>query len=103
MGGMFGGILSLVNAIGGCILYVLIGSIAWKDKKDARDFRIGMGGFALGTIVGAVVYMWVLDNRDNKLPNLVVAVVGGLIGFMVLASLLDWIRTSIIKEDTDSK
>ena len=55
MKGLFGGILGLINLLGGAILTVLIGGLAWRNR--ARWARIVIGAFLLGVVVGGVVYL----------------------------------------------
>lgn len=56
MGGLFGGFLSLVNAAGGGILYLLIGSKAWNETEGGRHYRLSAGSIAIGLIIGAILY-----------------------------------------------
>jgi hypothetical protein len=55
MKGLFGGILGLVNAFGGAVLTILIGRVAWRH--GARWARIIVGSFALGLLIGVMVYV----------------------------------------------
>ena len=40
MGGLVGGVLGLVSAVGGAVLYVLIGKKAWHDNASAKTYGI---------------------------------------------------------------
>jgi hypothetical protein len=55
MGGLFGGLLVIVDVIGGVILTILIGGkSAWKE--DAVFFRLLFGSYIIGSITGFVIY-----------------------------------------------
>lgn len=47
MTGLLGGILFLVNIIGGSLLFLLIGRIAWKDSEGATWVRIITGSLVI--------------------------------------------------------
>ena len=62
MTGLFGGILAIVEFIGGCILFVLIGGRAWKADQTARGYRLNIGGTLGGFLIGFLVY-WITPNE----------------------------------------
>lgn len=49
MGGLFGGLIGLFNVFGGCVLYLLIGKLAWKDHQTARWWRLAIGSLVIGS------------------------------------------------------
>lgn len=62
MGGIFGGVIELVNLLGGCFLYVLIGKKAWKETNSVRAYRIFFGGLICGAVLGPVFYFMLLPT-----------------------------------------
>jgi|ERR1051325_3119026 TRAP-type uncharacterized transport system fused permease subunit len=65
MGGLLGGILWLVNIIGGGVLYILVGMAAWRDTSKARWIRVLLGGWVLGLVVGLIsFYIWYSYRED---------------------------------------
>src|SRR4051794_40932053 len=59
MGGIFGGILSLIAFLGGCVLFVLVGSRAWSPTTIGRWLRLLAGGATCGGAVA--IFLWVFD------------------------------------------
>src|SRR6266849_6194306 len=55
MSGLFGGLLNLIDPLGGYVLHVLIGPKAWKEGKGARMARLIFGGAFAGTVIGAFI------------------------------------------------
>jgi hypothetical protein len=102
MDGLVGGFLSLVDSVGGRILYALIGSSARKDNKEARANRLILGGFVLGSIVGMVVYvLLVVSGFVVWYFSLFVAIIIALV-FACFVFLLEGIRIRI-DEDKDEE
>jgi hypothetical protein len=50
MKGIFGGIISLINIIGGCIIFLLIGERAWKESNTGRRWRLAYGSLCCGLV-----------------------------------------------------
>lgn len=65
MGGLFGGILGLINIIGGGILYALLGSPAWRPTSRGRWVRVLFGGATLGVVTYALFYYFVVRGSNN--------------------------------------
>ena len=60
MSGLLGSILEIVNVIGGIVLTILIGRIAWKDSEPARMFRLVFGSVLVGEILGFLNYYYAI-------------------------------------------
>jgi hypothetical protein len=58
MGGIFGGLLEAINMLGGGILYVLIGSNAWRVGQLARWCRLAAAAYLIGIVGGIVAYQF---------------------------------------------
>jgi hypothetical protein len=54
MGGLFGGLLGLVHAVGYGLLYVLIGSAAERDTGEARWTKVILGSVSVGLVFGLI-------------------------------------------------
>lgn len=67
----FGGILGFFNVIGGCVLYILVGSKAWGKTYKSRWWRVVFGGAVLGFIVGTIIYLTLEDLERNRLGALI--------------------------------
>lgn len=93
MGGLFGGLLDLVNVMGGGILYLLIGSKAWKDSKEGRFFRLASGTIGLGLILGVSFYLFVLKRDVDTAED----VVGKVLFSTVFASIACAIFIAVIE------
>lgn len=57
--------LRLVNAIGGGVLWILIGAKAYVDNETGRNYRLGAGALIVGWAIGFCVYYFVW----NKFPD----------------------------------
>ncbi len=58
MGGLFGGLLGLVNLVGGLILYLLIGAKAWRENEKGRDARRRTGAIFIAIPLGFILYVF---------------------------------------------
>jgi beta-lactamase regulating signal transducer with metallopeptidase domain len=56
MSGLFGGILEAVNFVGGVVLNILVGDIAWKETDAARRYRLWVGVFVVGIVLALVSF-----------------------------------------------
>lgn len=110
MGGVFGGMLSLIEPVGGVVLYFLIGEKAWKDSGGGRFARLAFGaifiGMFLGAMIGATVGMVLslfAPAHEAGIPLTVVSMltvgfVGwlvGLIGLPLFVFVLEMIRRAL--------
>ena len=81
MGGIFGGLLAVVQVVGGCLIYVLVGRKAWGTSEDANGLRALFGGVIIGVLVGAVIQLYVTDSIGLRANNLIW--IGGIAGFFL--------------------
>lgn len=103
MYGILGGLLELVNVLGGFVLWVLIGKAAWRTNKAGRWARVIAGGLPCGIALTIVYFLFVL-SYSGKYD------VAGIIAFCLivsiiiagLASVLEFIRQAIDKDKPDS-
>ena len=85
MGGVFGGLLDVVHKVGGGLLFLLIGSSAFK--KEARNFSLFLGGVIIGGVIAAVVYYF-----NGLVEDFIVAPFSSLLVVMVLEGARRWIE-----------
>ena len=97
MSGIFGGFLSIIDSIGGGILYILIGSAASNLGAVTRLVRLVFGAVIFGAIVSLGIYLYAPDLafqnisfanstflNDNAIPMIYVAPVAALVVTAVL-------------------
>ncbi len=97
MSGIFGGFLSIVDSIGGGILYIFIGSSASNLGVATRLVRLVIGAVVFGAIVSLGIYLNSPDLafqklsfqnnaflNDNAIPVIFVAPVAALVLTAVL-------------------
>jgi hypothetical protein len=85
MGGVFGGLLGLINAVGGAVLYVLLGSKAWRESEQGRKERRNMGSLVFGLALGSGFYFFKKTELLDKPENYGMK---PLIGFVVIPFLI---------------
>lgn len=66
MGGLFGGLLGLVEDLGGLFLSWLIGREAWRDNGPAETARVITGGLLAGLGLGALSYTVYFAHADIR-------------------------------------
>ena len=97
MNGIFGGFLSIIDSIGGGILYILIGGAASNLGAITRLVRLVIGAVIFGAIVSLGIYLYSPDLafqrlsfqnnaflNDNAIPLIFVAPVAALVLTAVL-------------------
>lgn len=52
LSGSLGGVLGVVNIIGGLLLFLLVGKVAWRKTSGGRAARIFAGALVLGAGAG---------------------------------------------------
>ena len=57
MNGIFGGVLGIIDSIGGAFLYILIGSSASKVSTAARLSRLLFGALIIGCAISVTLYV----------------------------------------------
>lgn len=57
MNGIFGGVLGIIDSIGGAFLYILIGSTASKASAAARLSRLFFGALIIGFAASIALYV----------------------------------------------
>lgn len=62
MHGILGGYLLLVEAVGACVMYVLIGKKAGAAGRPAQVFRLAAGAIVGGFVIGFFVGWILLDH-----------------------------------------
>lgn len=91
MGGVFGGVLAVNQELGGLLLFLLIGSKAWKATNNGEHLRSLFRGAALGLLIGIAICIFAMTERDKIAfpPEAMIAVctVGGIILAVVLYGL----------------
>jgi Na+/H+ antiporter NhaA len=65
MEGIFGGVLELANALGGCLLWLLIGRAGWRPSRSARWARIVAGGLPCGIGLTFAYFVLVVYNKGT--------------------------------------
>ena len=74
MGGIFGGLLSFFNLIGGAFLWLLIGSVASRPTDGVRTARVAIGSLLVGYLAGTIVYLSLpLTNMGDQASNAALA------------------------------
>ena len=107
MYGILGGLLEVVNILGGIVLWCLIGQPAWKKNTTARWSRILVGsipsGFILGVVGAPLLYYFLPVDLLEDTPPLIWAIIGfstcGVFVVALLASILEGLRRWIVEED----
>jgi|GEM_PF-4738971 len=59
MVGIFGGLLAVIQFVGGCLIYVLVGPKAWGTTEDAKGLRALFGGVIIGVLIGVAIQPFV--------------------------------------------
>jgi hypothetical protein len=98
MGGLFGGLLGIVNVIGGSILTLLIGSKAWTESEDGRFFRLGVGVLFIGPMIGVASYLFVFrysPSFSGVADGLLFCCFIATVVFGGLTLALEWIRQQL--------
>jgi hypothetical protein len=80
MSGVFGGYLWLVDVLGGVVLFVLIGSKAFKPK--ARSPRLMFGSMVIGSVLGAVLMPYLLQTEGE--PEIRSYLLWGVLGIVLV-------------------
>lgn len=57
MNGIFGGFLSIIDSIGGGLLYILIGESASKMAALTRLVRLVLGAVVFGCVISLFIYL----------------------------------------------
>ena len=98
MGGLFGGLLRLLETLGWVVLYVLIGSKASDETK--RGACLTVGGLTVGLPVGLILGILAAQSLSHPTPGDYPAVVimvttGGAIGGVAITWGLEFIRREL--------
>lgn len=112
---MFGGLLGLLNLLGGGVLFLLIGKPAFKpDNQVARWCRLIIGCLIIGPILGCVIFrifyipstnIEYIDGQRTEVVYPIPAIlyipssVFGAIGLALLVLVLEFIRQGIESKD----
>jgi hypothetical protein len=115
MGGMFGGLLGLLNLLGGGVLFLLIGTPALEPNNQvARWWRLIIGSLIIGPILGCVIFRIIYTPSTNieyiggqrtevvyPIPATlyIPASIFGAIGLAFLVLVLEFIRQGIESKD----
>lgn len=67
MNGIFGGILSIIDSIGGGFLYILIGGAASKTGAGTRLVRLVFGAVLFGAVISLFIYLNSPEHAFQKL------------------------------------
>lgn len=109
MSGLLGGILELINVIGGLVLMLLIGMAAWRKTGRARWARIAFGGiffgFALGWLLSLVAFTYIGDTPKPSSDLVGFIYTGAFFGLPILIlviSIFLEILKRHIEEDSDT-
>jgi drug/metabolite transporter (DMT)-like permease len=101
MSGLFGGLLSVVEmigfAIGGAVLYVLIGKKA-ASKVLTRKVCLHVGAITVGLLIGGLLLKWlpILDPPfDSEWPRAFVVLGGSVLLVGITTFFLEAIRKDI--------
>lgn len=101
MGGIFGGFLEAMNVIGGGLLYLLVGSAAWRETGRARWYRVNTGSVIVGLAFGFIGYLLFFPGGDDRMSIhdrtvLFFALFFGLPGvFFLLSVIFETIRRAV--------
>ena len=57
MSGVLGGLLGLINIVGGAVLFILVGNKAWGKSDTARWLRLIFGGVSSGYGIGTTLFL----------------------------------------------
>jgi hypothetical protein len=95
MGGVFGGLLALIEVIGGASLYILFGARAWKTDREMP--RLVAGAIVVGIAISLFLYLVPLTAEITKLVGSFSIVwwfvVGPLLALLITFTLLAIRRT----------
>jgi hypothetical protein len=91
MGGVLGGYLFVVDIIGGAVLWVAIGSKAWRE--GGRVFRLGAGAMSIGAAIG--IFVSVFASPTYAEPQWIVGAIAGSLTSLVLTFILYEISRAI--------
>jgi len=86
MGGIFGGLLTIIQFLGGCFLFLLVGKKAWRDTDNGDVSRTMFGGLVFGALIAATLHLFVFPEWE-LLTAIIVGVIGGVIFTAVLRGL----------------
>ena len=89
MGGVFGGLLGLIELVGRVVLYLLIGGRAKDEAK--RGYWLTVGGVTVWMPIGFIIGIVIAYNLTNRSPGDVPAIVVlGTISGAVVGILIAW-------------
>lgn len=75
MGGILGGLLGVVELIGGAITWLLVGQDAWRDSGWSVFVRSAIGTAFLSLFFGVVIYVvgaaGLLKDTDRPVAHIV--------------------------------
>lgn len=92
----FEGLLQGLRKIGGGVLWLLIGSKAWRASEKVQNLRLGFGSLIVGLSIGVGLYYWCLNQREDR------AVISFLVipaASILVAMILNAISNSIPSKD----
>jgi len=92
----FGGLLQLLRAIGGFVLYVLIGPKARSQSEKAQNLQLAAGSLIVGLGIGVVLYYWCLAQNDDRA---VISFLVTPVASIMIAFILNHISKSIPAEN----
>jgi hypothetical protein len=92
----FGGLLQLLRALGGLVLYVLIGQKARGHGEKAQNLQLAAGSLIVGLGIGVCFYYWCLAQRDDRA---VISFLVTPVASIIVAFILNHISKSIPSED----
>jgi hypothetical protein len=106
MGGILGGLLGLVEPLGGYFLSLLIGGqAAWKESGGGKVARLTFGGMLGGIIIGGIIggFLFLLSPAEasdtTPTPGIGLSVfLGAFLGFWVfpfVVAILEAIRRAL--------
>lgn len=88
MYGMGGGLLGLVQALGGLLLFLLIGTRAWKKTLGAQLLRVLFGGSIIGFLLGIGLNRFILSKTSDTSMSDSEVIALSILGMVVLALIL---------------
>ena len=88
MGGVLGGLIGIIDRVGGYILYCIVGKNAWNEGGRARQMRLNAAAIPTGAL-GGLIYRLSQESASNRL--IVFDAVLGVLIAVAIVWILDWI------------
>ncbi len=76
---MSGGVLGILNSIGGSILSLLVGKDAWIESDTSLYLRPILGGLFLGAVIGGIIGFLYEQWYFIPVGSIIIAGMGGLL------------------------